>query len=153
MRKLVFTTQHSLATDPNARFHQLTGTWTSGAIATAAFLIVSPLAPAVELPNSVSPLALAALAATLLGLAFNATERWLVSKKAPWALAQDGIDIRQIIVVLFSALIPWVVVLINDFVHSLSPGNGTFEKNFAGFGAFVAAWLILWFISTRIWGR
>lgn len=151
--KLIFTTRHSLATDPNAHFHGIVEAWTSGAIATTAFLIVSPLAAAVAILNSLWPLVLASLVAMYLGLAFNAVERWVVSEKAPWAFAQDSIDTRRLLVALVSAFIAWAIVMVSDLVGNLIEAPSSFGENVAGFGVFIAFWLLLWFASIRMWKR
>mgnify|MGYP006074835875 CR=1 FL=1 len=151
MSKLIFTTRHALNTDANARFHGLAEAWTSGVIAAAAFLIVSPLAAAVEIFNSIWPLALAALVAMYLGLAFNAVERWIISEKAPWAFAQDSVDTRRILVALVSAFITWAAVLASDRAANLSGDYDGTREMAAGFGVFVAFWLLLWFSSIRVW--
>lgn len=151
--KLVFTTPHSLTTDPNARFHGLVEVWTSGVIAATAFLIVSPLSAAVTVLNSIWPLVLAAFVAMFLGLAFNAVERWIISEKAPWAFAQDSVDTRRIVVALVSAFIAWTVVIVSDAVGNISGNFDQVAQGASGFGIFIAFWLILWFVSIRMWRR
>ena len=151
--RTMFRTRHTLESDPNARFHNVTLAWTSAAMGGAAFLVVGPLAASVSTQGSIIPLILAAMVAMYVGLLFNAVERWANDDRTRWAFARDAVDTRRIVVALVSALIVWLVAVVGEWVGGVYSGNAQVAGSLTGLGIFVAAWLLLWFVSIRMWRR
>ncbi len=151
--RVVFQSRRAAPDDPNARFHNVLLSWTSAATGAAAFLIVKPLSAAVSDQGSIMPLIFAGLIAMYLGLGFNAVERWINSDHTKWAFARDAVDLRRIIVALVSALIAWLVAYVGHGVGTVYRGDPVVSGSLAGLGVFLASWLILWFISIRMWRR
>lgn len=151
--RVVFMTRAHLPSDPNARFHNLLIAWTSAATGGVAFLVVSPLSASVSIQGSIVPLILASLAALYAGLLFNAGERWVNGDRTRWAFARDAVDTRRIVVALISALIAWLVVVVGEWVGTMTNADEIAIGTAAGFLVLAAAWLILWFVSVRLWER
>ena len=151
--RIVFQSRRSLDADPNGRFHSILLAWTSAATGAAAFLVVKPLSASVSTQGSIVPLVFAGLVAMYVGLWFNAVERWVNGDHTRWAFARDAVDIRRIVVAIVSAGIAWLVAYVGRNVGEIFAGDPSGSGSLAGIGIFVAAWLILWFISIRMWRR
>ncbi|MBK9740416.1 MAG: hypothetical protein IPO93_13095 [Actinobacteria bacterium] len=151
--RMFFKSRTDLASDPNARFHNLLLAWTSAASGGVAYIIISPLAASVSVQGSIAPLVLAGLVAMYVGLVFNALERWVNGDRTRWAFARDAVDTRRIVVVFISAFIAWLVVIVSDVVSTLVTGDGVVAGSLAGLGVLAAAWLVLWFVAIRLWSR
>ena len=139
--------------DPNARFHSLLSAWASAAGGTVAFMIIAPLSSSVALDGSMVPLALAALVAMYVGLAVNSVERWVNADRTHWLLLKDAVDTRRIVVAMVSAAIAWLAAMVADAVARNFPGEAFLAGSLAGLGIFLTAWLVLWFVSIRLWVR
>jgi hypothetical protein len=151
--RVVFQSRRELASDPNARFHSLVMAWTSAATGAAAFLIVKPLSASVSAQGSILPLLFAAIVAMFVGLGFNSLERWVSGDRTRWAFARDAVDTRRIVVALVSALIAWLVSVVGLWISSGYGSTSSLAGSLAGLGIFLAAWLVLWFVSIRMWRR
>jgi len=151
--RILVLSRASLDWDPNARFHSLVTAWASGASGVVAFMVVAPLASSVAVEGSIVPLVLAALVAMYTGLAVNSVERWVNSDRRRWLLLRDAVDTRRIIVALVSAGIAWVAAVAADAVGRNFPGDPFLAGSLAGLGIFLTAWLLLWFVSIRLWVR
>jgi hypothetical protein len=119
----------------------------------AAFLVVKPLSASVSTQGSILPLLFAAAVAMYVGLAFNAVERWVSGDRTRWAFVRDAIDIRRIVVALVSALIAWLVSVVGVWIGNSYDSTAQLAGSLAGLGIFLASWLILWFVSIRVWRR
>ncbi len=153
LARIVFQSTRHLLSDPNARFHSLMSAWNTGVTGAVAFLIVKPLIPSIDEAAPLWPLLFAALAAMYVGLTLNAMERWVNRERNPWAFARDAIDPRRIIVAVVSALIAWSVSFVGIRIDTLTMSAGAIAGTLAGLGIFVAAWLVLWYTSMRLWRR
>ncbi len=87
------------------------------------------------------------------GLAFNSVERWVSGDRARWAFARDAVDTRRIIVALVSAVIAWLVSVVGVWVGESYGTQAQVAGSLAGLAIFLAAWLILWYASIRLWRR
>ena len=157
-RSIVFQGRRELGSDPNARFHALTTAWAAGVSGAAAYLLVRPLSALVWTGGSIVPLLFAALVAMYVGLLFNAVERWVNGDRTRWAFARDAVDTRRLVVAMVSAVIAWLVSVVAVWVGdnsstSADPSWGTIAASLASLGIFLAAWLILWYASIRLWHR
>ena len=151
--RVVFLSRRKLAADPNARFHSLALSWTAAVTGAAAFVIVKPLSASVSAQGSILPLLFAALVAMYLGLAFNSVERWVTGDRTRWAFARDAVDTRRIVVAIISALIAWLVAIVGLWVGENAGGASDIAGSLTGLGILLASWLMLWFVSIRIWRR
>ena len=151
--RVVFLSRRKLAADPNARFHGLALSWTAAVTGAAAFVIVKPLSASVSAQGSILPLLFAALVAMYLGLAFNSVERWVTGDRTRWAFARDAVDTRRIVVAIISALIAWLVAIVGLWVGENAGGASDIAGSLTGLGILLASWLMLWFVSIRIWRR
>ncbi len=151
--RVVFQGRRELGADPNARFHSLTTAWASAVTGAAAFVVVKPLAASVSTQGSILPLLFAALVAMYVGLAFNSVERWVSGDRTRWAFARDAVDTRRILVALVSAAIAWLVSVVGVWVGESYGSQAQLAGSLAGLAIFVAAWLILWYASIRLWRR
>ncbi|MBI1350202.1 MAG: hypothetical protein GC156_03705 [Actinomycetales bacterium] len=151
--RILLQSRREIAIDPNARFHSLVMAWTTGATGAAAFVIVKPLSKSVEIGGSILPLLFAALVAMYVGLVFNALERWVAGDRSRWAFARDAVDSRRIIVALVSAVIAWLVSVVGVRVGDAYGDQALLAGSLAGLAIFLAAWLILWYASIRMWHR
>jgi hypothetical protein len=151
--RVVFLSRRELASDPNARFHSLAMSWSAAVTGAAAFLIVKPLSASVSAQGSILPLLFAALVAMYIGLAFNSVERWVNGDRTRWAFARDAVDTRRIVVAIVSALIAWLVAVVGLWVGENAGGASDIASSLTGLGILVASWLVLWFVSIRIWRR
>lgn len=151
--RIIIISRTSIDWDPNARFHSLVTAWASAAAGAVAFAIVVPLAGSVSVEGSIVPLALAALVAMYVGLAVNSVERWVNADRTTWILLKDAIDTRRIVVAMISAVIAWLAAVVADAVGSNFPGDAFLTGSLAGLGIFITAWLVLWFVSIRLWVR
>jgi hypothetical protein len=151
--RVMVTSRRALEADPNARFHNMTQAWTTAATGGVAFAIVKPLSGLVSLDGSIAPLVLAALVAMYVGLVFNAIERWVNADRGKWAFARDAVDLRRIIVAIVSAVIAWTVAVMGEQVGGMFTSTDTAAGTLAGLGTFLAAWLLLWFVSIQMWTR
>ena len=151
--RIVFQGRRELRADPNARFHSLTTAWASAVTGAAAFAVVKPLAASVSTQGSILPLLFAALVAMYVGLAFNSVERWVSGDRTRWAFARDAVDTRRIVVALVSAVIAWLVSVVGVWVGESYGTQAELAGSLAGLAIFVAAWLILWYASIRLWRR
>jgi hypothetical protein len=151
--RIVFQGRRELPADPNARFHGLTTAWASAVTGAAAFVVVKPLAASVSAQGSILPLLFAAIVAMYVGLAFNAVERWVSGDRTRWAFARDAVDTRRIVVALVSAVIAWLVSVVGVWVGEAYAATAQLAGSLAGLGIFLAAWLILWYASVRMWRR
>jgi len=153
LARIVFQSTRRLDADPNARYHALMSAWTAAVTGGCAFLIVKPLVPSIDVAAPLWPLAFAALVATYLGLALNAIQRWVNGDRTRWAFARDAIDPRRVIVALFSAGIAWLVSAVGIAVDTLRGAGDPTAGTLAGLGVFLASWLLLWYVSIRLWQR
>lgn len=151
--RILVQSRASLDWDPNARFHSLVTAWASGAGGAVAFAIVAPLASSVSIEGSIVPLALAALVAMYTGLAVNAVERWVNGDTTRWLLLKDAVDTRRIVVAMITAGIAWTAAMVADATATNFPASPFLTASLAGLGIFIAAWLVLWFVSIRLWVR
>lgn len=151
--RIVVLSRTRLDRDPNARFHNLVTAWASGAAGAVAFALVSPLSSSVSMEGSIIPLALAALVAMYAGLAVNSVERWVNADRTRWLLLKDAVDIRRIVVAIVSAVIAWLAAVVANAVAGTFPGHPFLAGSLAGLGIFITAWLLLWFVSIRMWVR
>ena len=151
--RIIIQSRRELAVDPNARFHSLTTSWTIAATGAAAFLVVQPLSASVSLGGSIVPLLLAALVAMYVGLIFNALERWVAGDRTRFAFLRDTVDTRRIVVALVTAVIAWLVSVVGVQVGEAYGSGALLAGSLAGLGIFLAAWLILWYVSIRTWHR
>lgn len=151
--RIVFQGRRELRADPNARFHALTTAWAAAATGAAAYLVVRPLSISVWTGGSMVPLLFAALVAMYVGLAMNAVERWVNGDRTRWAFARDAVDTRRIVVALVSAVIAWTVSVVGLWVDRSYGEVAQLAASTAGLGIFLAAWLVLWYVSIRMWNR
>lgn len=151
--RVVFQSTRHLAADPNARFHALIAAWSAAVTGAIAFVIVKPLVPSIDDPAPAAPLAFAALVAMYVGLGLNSAERWVNLDRTRWAFLRDAVDMRRIVVALVSALIAWLVSFVGIQVDLVAMSTGSVIGAATGMGVFVAAWLILWYLSIRLWQR
>ncbi len=151
--RIVFQSRRNLGSDPNARFHSLVTAWAAAVTGAAAFVVVKPLAATVSTTGSILPLLLAALVAMYVGLGVNALERWVTDDRTRWAFARDAVDTRRIIVALVSAVIAWLVSVAGIWVEGNYTGATELAASLTGLGIFLAAWLLLWYVSIRMWRR
>ena len=151
--RIVFQGRRELRADPNARFHSLTTAWASAVTGAAAFVVVKPLAASVSTQGSILPLLFAALVAMYVGLAFTSLERWVTGDRTRWAFARDAVDTRRIVVALGSAVIAWLVSVVGVWVGESYGTQAQLAGSLAGLAIFLAAWLILWYSSIRLWRR
>lgn len=151
--RLLATTRRRLTADANARFHVLTEIVTAGAIATSAFVIVAPLAPSASYNRSPLPMVLAGVVAMLVGVAFNAVQRWVSAVRVPWGLTRDLTDTRRPLVALTCAGLAWLVAWV-DAARAESLGDATgVGAGAAGLGVLIAGWLALCCGSIVMWRR
>ena len=151
--RIIIQGRRDLAVDPNARFHSLTTSWTIAATGAAAYVVVQPLSASVSLGGSILPLLFAALVAMYVGLVFNSVERWVAGDRNRFAFLRDAVDTRRIVVALISALIAWLVSVVGVRVGEAYGSQALLAGSLAGLGIFLAAWLILWYVSIRMWHR
>lgn len=151
--RVIFQSTRRLAADPNARFHALVTAWSAAVTGAVAFVIVKPLVPSIDDPAPAAPLAFAALVAMYIGLSLTAIERWVNLDRTRWAFLRDAVDLRRIVVALVSALIAWLVSFVGTEVDLIAASTGSVIGAATGMGVFLAAWLILWYASIRLWQR
>jgi hypothetical protein len=153
LARIVFQSTRQLAADPNARFHALMSAWSAGVTGAAAFVIVKPLIGSIDDPAPLWPLVFAALVATYIGLALNALRRWVNLDSTTWAFARDAVDTRRVIVALVSAGIAWLVSWTGISVDAIAQAGDPSLGTVSGLAVYLAAWLVLWYASIRLWQR
>jgi hypothetical protein len=149
--RLLGTTRRRLPSDANARFHVLTEIVTAGAIAASAFVIVAPLAPSASSTRSPLPMVLAGIVAMLVGVAFNAVQRWVSAVQVPWGLTRDLTDTRRLLVALTCAGLAWLVAWTDAVLGTPVPGATSMGS--AGLLVMVVGWLALCCGSILLWRR